>query len=110
MAKFGAEKIWHRFLNATANVGTNSRIVAQGQAQTVNGGCQWARGWLLSFLTASGWVLLCPGACGAQNAPATRADSDTEKNGIGPSNHGIIWHTSVMPSFAVPNFARPPPV
>ena len=32
MAKFGAEKIWHPFLDTIAKFGINSRIVAQKQA------------------------------------------------------------------------------
>ena len=53
--------MWHRLSNAATKFGTNSRIVAQEHAWTVNGGCYllWAFGWLLLFLTASGWLLRC---------------------------------------------------
>ena len=59
-AKFGAEKIWHQFVNAAAKHGTNPQTAAPQQAWTMNGGryVLWAFGWSLflsSFMAA--WMV-----------------------------------------------------
>ena len=67
------------FLNAAAELGTRSRIVAEEQASTVNGGCY--------FLWAFGELLLVPEGAGHNGtAHAQSANNDAYKNGFGPSN------------------------
>ena len=77
MEKFDAEKIQHQFLNTAGKFGTNSQIVAQQQAWTVNGGycLLWAGGWLLLFLGRP-----------HGDVHAKSANNGTQKKGLGHSN------------------------
>ena len=78
---------FHQFLNATATFGANSRIVAQEQESTLNGGCYW---WVtvisnsLHLLNGCSYCLEAVGHNG--NAHAKRAKSPTQKDGFLPSN------------------------
>ena len=64
----------------------------------MNGGCY--------VLWACGWLLVLEGAGHNRSAPAKRAKMNLEKGLRTFKYRGISWHTFVVPSFAIPKFAR----
>ena len=110
MAKFGAKKIWHQFVNATENLVPNPQIVASHAREwrlvfpmgrwsvAVISYSFWMVGWMAALISwrLSGTMKMC----------MPRELKMTRTKWLRTFKYrGIIRLTFVVPNSAIPNFA-----